>query len=137
MLTIRWHPTDRELRQFAGLWFPAFWLLVVLIGRLWRLAPAAVTIIAAVVVLVAVMGLVRPHSVRPVYVAWMCAAYPIGWLVSHLLLAGVFYLLITPLACVLRWTGRDKLGLRFDPGGATYWQRRPPAPPRERYFRQF
>jgi Saxitoxin biosynthesis operon protein SxtJ len=137
MISINWCPTHRELRQFAGIWFPAFWAIVaVLIGSRtghWRLPIALLGIAAAI----AVAGLIQPRLVRPIYIAWMCAAFPIGWTVSHLLLAAVFYLLIAPLGLLLRLFGRDKLKLRFDPGAKSYWTPRPPPPPSERYFRQF
>jgi saxitoxin biosynthesis operon SxtJ-like protein len=137
MISINWHPTDRELRQFAGIWFPAFWLIVsLLIGARsghWLL-PTVLTGIAAVIGLI---GFIRPRLMRPVYVAWMCAVFPIGWLVSHLLLAAVFYLLITPLGLLLRLIGRDKLKLRFERDAKTYWTPREPPPASDRYFRQF
>ena len=137
MISINWHPTDRELRQFAGIWFPAFWAVVGLIigsrtGH-WLL-PIALASMAAVV---GAIGFIRPRLLRPIYLAWMCAAFPIGWLVSHLLLAAVFYLLITPLGLLLRLFGRDKLKLRLERDARTYWTPREPPPAGERYFRQF
>jgi len=137
MISVNWQPTDRELRQFAGIWFPAFWAIVaVLIGSRtghWHLPIALLSVAAAI----AVAGLIQPRLMRPIYIAWMCAAFPIGWTVSHLLLAAVFYLLIAPLGLLLRLFGRDKLKLRFDPGAKTYWTPRPPPPSSDRYFRQF
>jgi hypothetical protein len=56
---------------------------------------------------------------------------------SHLLLAGVYYLLITPLGLVMRLAGRDKLEMRRDHQATTYWTPRPPTPKVSRYFRQF
>ena len=137
MIHINWHPSDRELRQFAGIWFPAFWVVVGLIvgsrTEQWTSLYALVGIAAAV----AIVGLMQPRLVRPVYLAWMCAAFPIGWLISHLLLAGVFYLLITPLGLLLRLIGRDKLNLRFERKAKSYWTPRDPPPSTDRYFRQF
>ena len=137
MISINWHPTNRELRQFAGIWFPAFWLIAgcVLGFRTgWWQVVMPVWIAAAAV---GAMGLVRPQLVRPIFVGWMIAAWPIGWAVSHLMLAGVYYLLITPLGLVMRVCGRDKLQMRPDTQAKTYWTPRPPAPPADRYFRQF
>lgn len=137
MISINWHPTDRELRQFAGIWFPAFWgLLGLLIGfrtGWWNVVLTIWMIVAGL----SVVGLVYPRFMRPIFVAWMCAAFPVGWLVSHLLLAAVFYLGITPLGLVARLLGRDKLNLRFDRSAQTYWERRSAPPKAERYFRQF
>jgi len=137
MVSINWYPTDRELRQFAGIWFPAFWAIVgLLIGSrtghwLW---PILIVSVAAVIGLI---GLVHPRLAWPIYVAWMCAAFPVGWLVSHLLLAAVFYLLISPLGLLLRLAGRDKLKLRLDSDAKTYWTERQPPSSSDRYFRQF
>ena len=137
MISINWHPTDRELRQFAGIWFPVFWAVVGLIvgsrtGH-WQW-PIALLGVAAVVALV---GLIQPRLTRPIYIGWVSAAFPVGWLVSHLLLAAVYYSVITPLALLLRLAGRDKLKLRFDREAKTYWTSRPPPPSSDRYFRQF
>jgi hypothetical protein len=137
MISINWYPSDRELRHFSGIWFPAFWAVVAAVygsrtGQWQGMLP-----IAAVVALVSGGGLVWPWLMRPIYVAWMCAAFPIGWLVSHTLLAAVFFLVITPLGMLLRASGRDKLKLRTDPATKSYWTRRNATPPASRYFRQF
>ena len=137
MISINWHPTNSELRQFAGIWFPAFWgILGLLIGLRtggWNVVLPIWMIVAGV----SVVGLAYPRFMRPIFVAWMCAAFPIGWLVSHLLLAAVFYLGITPLGLVARLLGRDKLNLQFDRSAQTYWEQRAAPPKAERYFRQF
>lgn len=137
MISINWHPSDREIRQFSGIWFPLFWLiittLITLRGGSWRLAGEILGLAAAA----GIVGVFSPRLMRPVFIAWTCAAFPIGWTVSHLLLAIVYYLVITPLGLVMRVAGRDKLNLRMDRPADTYWTARPPPPPAERYFRQF
>jgi len=137
MISINWHPTNGELRQFAGIWFPAFWLIVGLMVGFrtgwWNIVLPLWLVVAAL----SVVGLARPQLVRPVFVGWMIAAWPIGWAVSHLLLAAVYYLLITPLGLVMRLYGRDKLQMRLDRSAETYWTPRPAPPPAGRYFRQF
>lgn len=73
---------------------------------------------------------------RRLYEGWMLATLPISWVVSHAVLAAVFYLLISPIALLMRLGGRDPLLRRFDGNATTYWlPRRPPAQP-DRYFRQ-
>jgi hypothetical protein len=47
-------------------------------------------------------------------------------LLLPLLLATVYFLLLTPAAFLLRAGGRDRLGLKRDPGAATYWAPRTP-----------
>jgi hypothetical protein len=87
--------------------------------------------------LIVLLGWKAPATLRMVYVAWLCAAFPLAWLTSHLLLAGVYYLVITPLGLVLRCLGHDLLNLRLDCSAESYWTPRKPAADQRRYFRQF
>lgn len=66
-------------------------------------------------------AILRPSTLRLVFVASMVLAYPINWLVSHLLLAVVFYFIFTPLALVFSLFGRDTLTRRFPTDQDTYW----------------
>lgn len=74
---------------------------------------------------------------RTLYRTWMFAALPIGWTVSHLVLAVVYYLLLTPIGMLRRTLGSDPMTRSLDPSAASYWrshtQQRDPG----RYFRQF
>ena len=78
-----------------------------------------------------------PGATRIVYLAWMYAVYPIGWTVSHLALAVVYYLVVTPIGLLMRLFGRDPMLRKFDPSATTYWQPHDSADEPERYFRQF
>lgn len=78
-----------------------------------------------------------PGLLRPVYVALTTAGLPIGFTVSHVVLAIVYFGVFTPVAAVFRLIGRDALHRRFDRGAETYWTPRRAAPSTKRYFRQF
>lgn len=78
-----------------------------------------------------------PASARRIYVGWMLAAQPIGWTISHIVLALVFYVVITPIGLVMRALGRDPMQRRFDRQATTYWQPRRPVTDVKQYFRQF
>lgn len=130
MLEINWHPSSRELRVFAAL------LTAALVVAGWLVPPGGITqaVFIAIAVLVAVIGAARPQWLRPAYLAWMLAGFPIGWLLSHLVLLLVYYLLMTPLGLLRRLMGHDPLARRFDRAATTYWQpRRDDSDP----FRQF
>jgi hypothetical protein len=129
-------PSPREVRQFARLWLPAICLALALWATL-RLGSVAATVLAAVGLVSILLGTARPAWLRPVHIAWMAAAYPIGWLLAHLLLAAIYFLLITPIGLVLRLTHRDPLARQFDREAQSYWTPRPERADRERYFRQF
>ena len=78
-----------------------------------------------------------PPVRRWIYVGWIYAAFPIGWTVSHVLIAGIYYLLITPIGLIIRATGRDPLLRKFDRSAPTYWTPHPPPGDVKRYFRQY
>ncbi len=137
VLDIQWTPSPRELRQFAVIWFPAACAVV---GSVVYLRAGALGAAACVWVFgaaVAVIGGARPRAVRPLYLALVCLTYPIGWAVSHILLALIFFAMFAPLGLFLRFLGRDPLQRRFDPEAESYWTPRPPARDPESYFRQF
>ena len=120
VLEIRWNPSQRELRQFAGLWIVFFGgIAAYLYYR--HGAGAWPTVAGVAAVAVGLPGLVFPALLRWVYVGWMLAAFPLGWTISHLLLGSIFYLVITPLGLMLRLFGHDPMRRKFEPGAATYW----------------
>jgi len=75
--------------------------------------------------------------VRPVFVGLLVITYPIGFVVSHLILAALFFLVLTPIAWVMRALGRDALRLGFARDQASYWLPRQGPPPPSRYLSQF
>lgn len=136
IVDINWHPSPRELRVFAGLQ----WLFCGVVSfYLWRQHEALWTALCVMSIssLLAVGGLLAPRALRPVYVAWMLAVFPIGWIVSHLVLAAVYYLVFTPVGFALRLMGHDPLERRWDRAASSYWKARPQPPEPSRYFREF
>ena len=128
-------PKPRVLRQFAGLWLIFFGGLAAM--RVWHgHADAAAGLLAALAVVVGLLGLARPEAVRFIYTGWMIAAFPIGWTVSQIMLVVLYFAVFTPVAFVFRLMGRDSLKLRR-PRGASYWTVKPQATQAKDYFRQF
>lgn len=137
LIEINKNPSTRELRQFAGIWFPAFCALVGgLLWYKWDLHAAAI-VLWCVGGGVAAIGLMIPALMRPIFIGWMYAAFPIGWTISHLLLAMIYYLLITPIGLVMRLVGYDPMQRELDPAAKTYWVKHKQSEDAARYFRQF
>ena len=133
---IQFDPTTRTLRQFAGLWLVFFGGLG-LWEALGRGHSALGAGLAVAAVAIGLPGLAFPGLLRPIYVAWMVLAFPIGWTVSLIMLAILYYGLFTPIGLVFRLIGRDALQRTRRPGLETYWTPKPtPTDPR-RYFKQF
>jgi hypothetical protein len=132
---LNFSPPRRVLRQFAAAWLVVFGALACWHG-LYHTRPVAGLALAGLGVAVGPLGLWRPSAIRAVYVAAVLATFPIGWLLSRLLLAAIFYGIFTPLALVFRLVGRDALRLRPRPDLPTYWLPKPRTDAAS-YFRQF
>jgi hypothetical protein len=133
---IPFDPPRKTLRQFAGLCLGIFGALALYQG-LARGRTTLAMVLAGLALTVGPIGLIWPRAVRPVFVGWMVLAFPIGWVISRLMLAFTFYGLITPVALIFRLIGRDVLERRFEPARGSYWTPKVlPDDPR-RYFRQF
>ena len=137
MMPINWKPSARELRWFAGL------LIVFFCGiaAVWwsRSGPTtAAVVMVTVATVVGLVGLAMPAAIRWVYVAWMVAVWPIGWVVSHFLLTAIFFGVFTPIGLILRAVGRDPMRKKLDRSAKTYWiARSTDEPDPQQYFRQF
>jgi uncharacterized membrane protein YraQ (UPF0718 family) len=128
-------PSEQKLRSFGVILAAGLGLA----GGLCHFgsAPAAAPVCwtgAAVVALV--WFWVRPLR-WAVYLGWVYVTYPLGWLFSHMALAALYFLVLTPIGLVLRVFGRDRRLRRADPGANTYWIRRDSLPTAESHFRQF
>jgi hypothetical protein len=136
LVPINWKPDRKTLAEFSE--FALFFLGMVAAPLTYfrgRPTVAAVCWIAAVVI--RLVGAIRPAWLRPVFVGLTVATWPIGWVVSHLSLALVYYGIFTPVGLFLRLTGRDLLARRFDRGAASYWEPYNPDRGMDRYLRQF
>ena len=127
--------TDRLLRQFAGLWLTIFGAIA-LVELTVRHREGRALAFSLVALAVGPLGLARPQAIRAVFTGAMAIATPIGWVVSHVLLAAIFYGLFTPVALVLRVFGRDPLERRRHDHVKTYWKVKPEPADLESYLRQ-
>ena len=136
LIDVNWHPSRTELRVFAGLQLIFFAIVAWMIFDRFEgsSVPAVVLVVSAVA---AVVGLIEPKLLRPIYVIWMAAVLPIGWVVSHVMIAVVFYLIITPIGLTMRLLGRDPMERKFDATAKSYWKPRQQQTETNRYFRQF
>ena len=120
MISVQWNPERRQLRQFAAIWFPAFCALVGwLVGKKtghWTGVEIAWTACG----LIAVVGFIHPPLIRPIFIGLILASFPIGWVVSHILLGFIFYGIVTPIGLILRMTGHDPLQLKPPPGDSLW-----------------
>lgn len=136
LVSIPWNPSRKDLRLFAGLQIVFFAFIA---WTVWKRS-GSITVaawIVAISVITGVIGWMAPAAIRWIYLGWMIAVFPVGWVVSHTIIAAVYFLVIMPIGLMLRLSGRDPLKRGFEASAATYWTVRPPMPDKSRYFRQF
>jgi hypothetical protein len=128
-------PSPKVLRQFAVLCLVVFGVMAGL--GFWRGHGLTIGLgIALAGLVVGLVGVVQPAAIRWVYSGWMIAVFPIGWTLSRLMLAGLFFLVFTPVAVLFRLIRRDVLHLRQQ-DERSYWIPKAGAASADQYYRQF
>ena len=97
----------------------------------------AATVVWSLVLLVALLGLLAPKALKPIYVGLMIVTFPIGWLMTRVILLVLYFAVLTPVGLLMRLFGRDTMKRAFDRGAQTYWVQHDSKPEKERYFRQY
>ena len=137
MIDINRNPSRRQLNQFGLIWLVFF---AAVAAAMWfKLhSPVVTGTLACLAAVVPAVGWAVPAFMRLVFVGMSYLAWPIGFVVSHVLLAAVFYLVLTPIGLIMRLVGYDPMHRRFDPEAASYWIARDGAAREPKsYFRQF
>ena len=139
---VDWNPDRQKRRTFAVslmIGFPIIALLFLLGGYLrsggWNLDAALV--LGGVGAGAGALFWAVPAIARPFYLVWYFVACCIGLVVGNVLVAVVFYVVVTGLGTVQRAFGRKALRKVADRSAPTYWVDAGPRPAPARYFRQF
>lgn len=145
MVEIDWQPDERTLRQFGWIALVGFLGIALLAWNEWLvfsfgLGAARTTVAGAFAglgLLTAFFSLVAPRANKPIFLGLMLLSYPIGFVLSYVIMGFLFYGLITPVGLVFRAIGKDPLNRRLDRDATTYWTDPRPRRGKESYFRQF
>jgi len=106
------------LRQIAATWLLFFmaisWLTLIYKHN-------CIGFVFVAFALIGFIGLLKPFVIQWLFICVATVVYPLCCLASQLLLAIAFFLVITPIALILRFCRRDKLLLRPDSNQTTFW----------------
>ena len=119
-------PSTKDLRQFGLLVGGVFaiiglWPIVFRSEspRLWAMILGSLLI---------VLGVIAPQSLKQVYGGWMKVGQVLGSINTKIILAIIYYLLITPMGLVMRLMGKDPMHRALAQGTDTYRIVRTPRP---------
>lgn len=142
-MEFNWQPSDRQVRQFgvtAAIVVPLVgWLLAGSPGWKSDWSAGHAWLIGALSVAGALAGLVgwlAPPALKPVYLGLMLLSFPIGLVLSELILLAIYAGVFVPIGIVFRLIGRDVLQRRLDRGKTSYWEPKTPPQGPASYYRQ-
>lgn len=145
LVEINFRPDARILRQFGWIALGGFGLLALCAWNQWLVfrhlsdgarEPVALAL-AGLGVLSAAFSLLFPKANAPLFVGLSVVAFPIGFVLSYVVMATLFYVVIAPVGLALRLVGKDPMDRRFLPDAPTYWVDARPARAKRDYFKQF
>lgn len=128
------NPSARQLLVFGVAWV-AFFGFTGLLG--WaRGRHASSEALWAVAAGLPIAAAVSRRIPRLAFVGLSYATYPVGFVVSYVVLALVYFVVLTPIGLAMRLFGHDPLSRRFDPRAGSYWTPRDGKKTVESYFKQ-
>ena len=145
MIEINLRPDVRTLRQFGFIALAGFAFLAVIAWYealvfsfgLGAARPYVAGGFAAAAGLSLLLSLIYPRANLGLYLGLTIIAYPIGFVLSYLVMGTLFFLVITPVGLVLRLLARDPMERRMLPEAESYWVEAQRERPSESYFKQF
>lgn len=124
-----------ELREF-GLTIGA---ILVILGdiALWNGKAIALYLCIAGLALI-LPGLLAPRVLKPIQKLWMALGLVLGFFVNRIVLAVLFYGVMTPIGLCAKLFGKDLLDARIDKKKYSYWiSRSAAARPKKDYENQY
>ncbi|HIG28240.1 MAG TPA: hypothetical protein EYQ50_10730 [Verrucomicrobiales bacterium] len=137
LLRFNKQPTSRELKGFGFFWMLFFGMITALRFRKAGGESTSFWVLLGLTVSVPVIGWCFPVFMRWVYLGLNFAVYPIGRVVSVVLLAVIFYGVVTPTGWMMRFFKYDPMSRRFEPDRESYFEAREENIEPKRYFKQY
>lgn len=75
-----------------------------------------------VALLFGALGLLCPRALKPVLIVWIKFALALNWVMTHVLLTVVYWLIITPMGLGMRLFSDDPLKRAWLPKTDSYWE---------------
>jgi hypothetical protein len=132
LVRVQWQPSPRQLRQFGTL------SAVALPGIAWLWSLGSAWIVGSIVLGVglALAAWYAPRLVKPIFIGLMLVTFPIGLVLSELVLILVYWSVFVPMGLAFRLLRRDRLQRTLEPQRDSYWEAKPQPRSLANYYRQ-
>jgi hypothetical protein len=137
MIEINWNPSRKDLRIFGIAALIASVVISLMLYIFKGIELQWISILIAVGFVIFLCSLISVKGTRMIYLGLSLVTLPIGWILSFILLAVFYYLIVTPIGLIFRLAGRDPLHRKFDSTTKSYWIKRNSPDTLDRYFHQF
>ena len=137
MIEIDYNPSRKKLRDFGVIAIVASIILSLVLYFFKHLAIQWTLIIIGAGLFIFVTSLISLKLTRLIYLGLTFLTYPIGFVVSYLVMGIFYFLVITPVGLIFKLIGKDPLHRKFDYETKSYWLKRQSPDKLDRYFHQF
>jgi hypothetical protein len=137
LVSLNLSPSEKQLKDFGLIALIMCAVIGLLLAWLGKIPAKGVLIFCLIGVSLYALSRISAGLIKPIYLGMMLLTFPIGWVISHLVMVLFYYGIITPVALFFRLLKRDPLCRRYEPDANTYWLRHKQKRFAKDYFRQF
>ncbi len=125
MIKLDLNPEPQQLRVFGWIGLVAFPLAGALMHFYQGWIPQwAFWVLLGLGAACGLLALAQPKLLKPLFIGMTLIAYPIGLVISTVLIGLIYYGLFTPVGLLFKLMGRDMLHRKLDRNAASYWVER-------------
>ena len=137
LVTLNSNPSEKQLKSFGLIALIMCVLIGLFLFGLGKISLGGFLFLAILGILIYASGRISTKLIRPVFLLMIFLTFPIGWVVSHLVMGVFYYGIITPVGLFFRLISRDPLCRKYEPNAETYWIEYKHERSAKGYFRQF
>ena len=137
LVAINWKPAKNDLRNFGLAALVMLPVVALLLYWKFDLHRIGIIILCAGGAAIFAISRISQPATKLVYLLLICVSFPIGWILSHIIMAIFYYGLLTPIGLVFKVIRRDALHRKIDPNCTTYWIKHRAPESKKSYFNQF
>jgi hypothetical protein len=137
LVSLNLKPSQKQLKDFGFICLIMCFVIGLVLTLLGKIPTKGLMVFGLVGLLLFTLSRISVQLIKPVYLGMIVLTFPIGWMISHLMMALFYYGIITPVALLFRLLNRDPLCRQSDPKAETYWLQHKQKRSAKDYFRQF